>query len=182
MPRNHPRAGIKDPNFRVHEKASKDPRSDLRYTLRASSKVKPRRSPAARTTQALASLLCFRHPSHSLATLYPPYGTRLGQARHRLCRRAAGLISLSTAAPGADTSPGRLQRSNPTSDTWTSRHHHHAPACLDELQGIPTAAGWPADPLTSKPRHYSAAAPRPLGHAPMRPNGLGTPRSGAALT
>ena len=105
--------GIKDPNFRVHEKASKDPRSDLRSTLRASSKVKPRRSPAARTTQALASLLCFRHPSHSLATLYPPYGTRLGQARHQLCRRAAGLISLSTAAPGANTSPGRLQRRSP---------------------------------------------------------------------
>ena len=54
--------GIKDPNFRVHEKASKDPRSDLRSALRASSKVKPRRSPAARTTQALASLLCFRKP------------------------------------------------------------------------------------------------------------------------
>ena len=31
--------------------------------------------------------------------------------------------------------PGASNGATPTPSTWTSRHHHHAHACLDDLQG-----------------------------------------------
>ena len=46
----------------------------------------------------------------------------------------------------------------------------------------PVAASRPLDPLTSTRRRRCAAVLRPLGHAPPRPDGRGTPRSDAALT
>jgi len=121
------------------------------------------------------------HLVHGAARPAPGYAG--GPQASSLLRSNVDALGLSPSAAGRPRAPD--VDAPPTPRTWAPRHHHHALACLDDLQqGILQSRPITAIGTLDVERGCAVAPPRSVlsNDTHTRPDGRGISRSDAALT